>query len=218
MVSPLWQNGQMSRGLPEYHQRIADENRTAVLAAATDLFLELGYDQTSLARVAQRAGISTATLFKQFPSKASLFEATVLAVEQPSGRVMKVPALGDLQAGLLALGWQYAELLTQPRTVDVMRLLIAEAPRFPELRERTFDFGTLSILDALDRYLRAELDTGSVTENAAEFAAPQLLGMIASAIFWPRLVHAGWAIDEAGTRRSVDEAVHTIVARYGISP
>ena len=208
----------MSRGLPEYHRRIADQNRTAVLAAATDLFLELGYDQTSLARVARGAGVSKATLFKQFPTKASLFEATVLAVEQPSSRVLTVPASGDLRAGLLALGWHYAELLTQPRTVDLMRLLIAEAPRFPELRERTFDFGTLPTLDALNRYLRAELDAGSVTANAAEFAAAQLLGMIASAIFWPRLVHAGWAIDEAESRRSVDEAVQTIVARYGISP
>ena len=204
----------MSRGLPEYHQRIADQKRTAVLAVATDLFLELGYDQTSLASVAQRAGVSTATLFKQFPTKASLFEATVLAVEQPSDRVTAAPASGDLQAGLLHLGRQYAELLTRPRTADVMRLVIAEAPRFPELRERTFDFGTLPTLDALDRYLRAELDAGSVTANAAEFAAPQLLGMIASAVF----SGPDWPIDEAETRRSVDEAVHTIVARYGVSP
>ena len=75
-----------TRLLPEYHQRIADQNRTAVLAAATDLFLERGYDQTSLARVAQLAGVSKATLFKQFPTKATLFESTVLAVEQPSDR------------------------------------------------------------------------------------------------------------------------------------
>jgi len=208
----------MTRGLPEYHQRIADQNRTAVLAAATDLFLERGYDQTSLARVAQLAGVSKATLFKQFPTKATLFESTLLAVEQPSDRVTTIPAPGDLQAGLLAFGRQYAELLTQPRTVDLMRLLIAEAPRFPELGERTFDFGTLPTLDALNRYLRAELDIGSVTADAAEFAAPQLLGMIASAVFWPRLVHVGWAIDEAEIRRSVDEAVQTIVARYVTSP
>ncbi|MGZ8690755.1 MAG: helix-turn-helix domain-containing protein, partial [Aeromicrobium sp.] len=65
----------MPRELPEYHRHVADKNRTAILAAATDLFLELGYDRTSLARVADRAGVSKATLFKQFPTKAELFEA-----------------------------------------------------------------------------------------------------------------------------------------------
>jgi TetR/AcrR family transcriptional regulator, regulator of autoinduction and epiphytic fitness len=106
-------------------------------------------------------------------------------------------------------------LLAQPRTADLIRLLIAEAHRFPELRERTFDFGTLPTLDALDRYLRAERDAGSVKVDAPEIATTQFLGMIASAIFWPRLVHANWSIDEAEIRRAVEEAVQTTVARYG---
>lgn len=208
----------MSSELPEYHQRITDKNRTAILEAAADLFLQDGYDRTSLAQVARRAGVSKATLFKQFPTKASLFEATLLAVGDPSANATTVPPPGDLTAGLLELGWQYAELLTQPRTVDLMRLLIAEAPRFAELRERTFNFGTLPTLDALNRYLRAESDAGSVDATAPEFAAPQFLAMIASAIFWPRLVHANWSIDDTGTRHAIEEAVRTIVARYGISP
>ena len=204
----------MSRQLPEYHQRVAGQNRTAILAAATALFLESGYDRTSLARVAESAGVSKATLFKQFPTKASLFEATVLAVGQAPGRAVTVPPPGDLHAGLLALGWEYAELLTHPRTADLIRLLIAEAPRFPELRERTFNFGTLPTIDALSRYLRAEQDAGFVKVDAPEIAATQFLGMIASAIFWPRLVHANWSIDEEESRRAVEEAVRTIVARY----
>lgn len=206
----------MSSELPAYHQRITNENRAAILEAAADLFLQDGYDRTSLARVARRAGVSTATLFKQFPTKASLFEATVLAVGGPPAHAATVPPSGDLTAGLLELGWQYADVLTRPRTVDLMRLLIVESPRVADLRERTFDFGTLPTLDALNRYLRAEHDAGTVDAAAPEFAAAQLLAMIASAIFWPRLVHANWSIDEKETRRAIEEAVRTIVARYGL--
>ena len=205
----------MSRELPEYHQRVADENRTGILAAATALFIERGYDGTSLARVAQSAGVSKATLFKQFPTKASLFEATVLAVGHAPGSIVNVPSPGDLRSGLVTLGWEYAELLMRPRAADLIRLLIVEAHRFPELAERTFDFGTLPALDALGRYLRAERDEGSVTTDSLDIASAQFLGMIASAIFWPRLVHANWSIDEEETRRAVEEAVSTIVARYG---
>jgi len=54
-----------------------------------------------------------------------------------------------------------------------------------------------------------------VKVDSPEIAAAQFLGMIATAIFWPRLVHANWSIDEEETRRAVEEAVRTIVARYG---
>lgn len=192
-----------------------ERNRAAILAAATALFLERGYDRTSLARVAAAATVSKATLFKQFPTKASLFEATVLAVGQASGDGVAVPPTGDLRVGLLTLGWEYAKVLTHPRTAGLIRLVIAEAPRFPELRERTFDFGTLPALDALGRYLRAEQDAGCMTRDSPETASAQFLGMIASAIFWPQLVHAGWSVDEEETRGAVEEAVRTMVARYG---
>ena len=204
----------MTRELPEYHQRVAHGNRAAILAAAETLFLESGYDRTSLARVAESAGVSKATLFKQFPTKALLFEATVLAVGRTPGGVVTVPPTGDFHAGLLALGRAYADVLTRPRTADLIRLVIAEAPRFPELRERTFDFGTLPALAALGRYLRAEQDAGLVTVESPEIAAAQFLGMIATAIFWPRLVHTTWSIDDEGIRRAIEEAVLTMVARH----
>ena len=89
----------MSRELPAYHRKIAAENRTAILDSATDLFLELGYDRTSLARVADRAGVSKATLFKQFPTKAELFEATVLAAGgAPGSEPMDPPPGTSTQA------------------------------------------------------------------------------------------------------------------------
>ncbi|BCJ53382.1 hypothetical protein Asp14428_48570 [Actinoplanes sp. NBRC 14428] len=67
----------MSKVVTTYHQRVAQEKRALIMAAATALFLELGYDRTSLLRIAERSGVSKATLFKQFPTKAALFDAIV---------------------------------------------------------------------------------------------------------------------------------------------
>jgi hypothetical protein len=39
--------------------------------------------------------------------------------------------------------------------------------------------------------------------------------MMATVVFWPRLVHGGWSLTEAETARVVDEAARTMVARYG---
>lgn len=205
----------MTRQVPEYHQRVSDQNRTAILVAATALFLDGGYDGTSLARVAATASVSKATLFKQFPTKASLFEAMVLAVGDPPGKPVTVPPTGDLRAGLYALGWEYADLLTRPKTAELIRLVIAEAHRFPELRERTFDFGMLPALTALSRYLRAERDAGGVTADAPDLAPTQFLGMISNAVFWPQLIHPTWVVVAEESSRAVEEATRTIVARYG---
>ena len=204
----------MPRELSAYHREVAASNRAAILDAATGLFLELGYDRTSLARVADAAGVSKATLFKQFPTKAELFEATVLgAGDTPDSEPIEPPS-GDFLAGLISLGTAYAELLSRPRMADLIRAVIAESARFPELRERTFDFGTLPVLRALRHFLQAANARGAANVDDLDVAAAQFLGMIATVVFWPRLVHGNWSLTAEETRRTIEEAARTIVARY----
>src|SRR3954470_20574211 len=69
--------GPVSRVVTTYHQRVAQEKRALIVTAATALFLELGYDRTSLARIGGGSGVWWATLFKLFPTKAALFDAIV---------------------------------------------------------------------------------------------------------------------------------------------
>lgn len=205
----------MARGTSSYHRELATSKRESVLAAATELFLEGGYDRTSLARIAERAGVSKATLFKQFPTKAALFEATVLAA---GGTAVPEPVdvpLADFAAGLVVLGRAYAELVTRPEMTALMRTVIAESPRFPELRERTFDFGTLPVLAALGRYLRDAHAAGVAEIDDPDTASAQFLGMIASSVFWPRLVHGTWSITDEEQDQVIEAAARTIAARYG---
>lgn len=204
----------MTRGHSSYHRAVASTNRDAILSAATHLFLESGYDRTSLARVAERAQVSTATLFKQFPSKADLFEAAVLAAGGAPATESADAPTEDFEEGLVLLGHAYAELLTRPHMVDLMRTVIAESPRFPEVREKTFDFGTLPVLESVGRHLRDSRSAGSADFDNPDQVSEQFLGMIASAIFWPRLVHGTWSITDDEQVRVVEEAARTITARY----
>lgn len=216
MHSSLWDTEKMTRGRSSYHRAVAATNRDAIIAAAMQLFLENGYDRTSLARIAQQAGVSRATLFKQFPTKAALFEATVLAAgRSPAPEPVDVP-LEDFYAGLVALGRAYAALLGRPEMAALMRTVIAESPRFPELRERAFDFGTLPVLTALGRYLREAHAAGAAEIDDPDMASAQFLGMIASSVFWPRLMHGTWSITDDERELVVEGAARTIAARYAI--
>ncbi|KJQ54812.1 TetR/AcrR family transcriptional regulator [Microbacterium sp. SA39] len=206
----------MPREISAYHRQVAADNRAAILEAATGLFLEHGYDRTSLAKVADRAGVSKATLFKQFPTKAELFAAMVLGAGDSEVSEVPDPPAGEFHAGLLGLGMAYAELLAQPRITDLIRAVITESARFPELRAQTFDFGTLPVLRALRKFLEAADARGEARVDDFDVAAAQFLGMIANVVFWPRLVHVGWSLTDEEVRRTVDEATRTIVARYAL--
>jgi TetR/AcrR family transcriptional regulator, regulator of autoinduction and epiphytic fitness len=196
-----------------YHQRVAQEKRALILAAATALFLEQGYDRTSLARVAEQSGVSRATLFKQFPTKAALFDAIVTA-SWAVAEEADPPPPGDVVRGLGEIGARYAELLGRAQMVDLFRIVIAELPRFPELAQAQFAQGKLPYYESVRRYLLAERDAGTVAIDDVDLATTQFLGMISNYLFWPALLVPGWQVDADRVAQVVDEAVSTMVARY----
>ncbi|MFF5079458.1 TetR/AcrR family transcriptional regulator [Actinoplanes sp. NPDC000266] len=191
-----------------YHREVAERKRAAILEAATGLFLASGYDGTSLAKIAEAAGVSKATLFKQFPTKAALFDAIVTAswqAEDDGGP--ELPA-GDLEAGLTAIGRRYVELLTRPGMTALFRIVIAELPRFPELGEAQFSRGKMPYFESVRRYL-----SDAAIEDP-ETAATQFLGMISNFVFWPSLLLTDWAPGAAANDKAVTEAVRTMLARH----
>ncbi|MFC4554850.1 TetR/AcrR family transcriptional regulator [Georgenia faecalis] len=206
----------MSRVVTTYHQRIAQEKRALIVAAATALFLELGYDRTSLARVAEASGVSRATLFKQFPSKAALFDAMVTESWSTADEEEPPPA-GNIVDGLTTIGRRYAELLSRRQMTDLFRIVIAELPRFPELANAQFSQGKMPYFESVRRYLQAEHEAGTVRVEDVDLAATQFLGMISNYVFWPTLLVPGWEVSAERVAQVVDEAVRTMAARYAVA-
>ncbi|WP_028646766.1 TetR/AcrR family transcriptional regulator [Nocardiopsis sp. CNT312] len=206
----------MSRAVTTYHQRVAQEKRALIVTAATALFLELGYDRTSLARIAESSGVSRATLFKQFPSKAALFDAIVTESWSTSDEE-DPPSAGNVVDGLSTIGRRYAELLGRAQMTDLFRIVIAELPRFPELAHAQFSHGKMPYFESLRSYLQAEHEAGTVRIEDVDLAATQFLGMISNYLFWPTLLVPGWEVSAERAAQVVDEAVRTITARYAVA-
>jgi TetR/AcrR family transcriptional regulator, regulator of autoinduction and epiphytic fitness len=206
----------MSTVVTTYHQRVAQEKRALIVAAATALFLELGYDRTSLARIAECSGVSRATLFKQFPSKAALFEAIVTEAWSTAEEEEPPPA-GNVVDGLRIIGRRYAELLGRAQMADLFRIVIAELPRFPELAHAQFSQGKMPYFESVRSYLLAEHEAGTVRVEDVDLAATQFLGMISNYVFWPTLLVPGWEVSAERVAQVVDEAVRTIAARYAVT-
>ena len=144
-----------------------------------------------------------------------MFEAIVTEYWKVDDGEAPLPEPGNLRAGLEAIGRRYVALLTQPGMAALFRIVIAEVPRFPELGETQFKLGKMPYFETVRRYLATEDAAGTARLDDAEMAATQFLGMISNYVFWPRMLLAHWEPDDTAVANAVDQAVLTMLARYG---
>jgi TetR/AcrR family transcriptional regulator, mexJK operon transcriptional repressor len=119
----------------------AQKTREQIRVAAKRLFLEHGYLATSTDAILAEAGISSKeTLYRHYASKEDLFVDVLghLTLQQPrpSSVITQVPALPDLQALRVAFTTIAREILSimiQPEYLALLRIIIAETARFPQL-------------------------------------------------------------------------------------
>lgn len=115
--------------------------RERILVAAQKLFLQQGYLATSTDAVLAEAGIaSKETLYRYYASKDELFTAVLgrLTVEQQDfvEKIAGLPIphnLGELRQALTELAHAIMERMSQPEYLALLRITMAEAPRFPQL-------------------------------------------------------------------------------------
>lgn len=63
--------------VPTQRPRVADGRLSEFMATAADVFIEQGFDKTSLQEIAQRTGASKATLYGRYPNKEGLFSSRI---------------------------------------------------------------------------------------------------------------------------------------------
>lgn len=123
---------------PPRKRRRKDQRPGEITAAALDVFIEKGFAAARLEDVAERAGTAKGTIYLYFSSKEDLFEAVVRDAFAPVLDPV-IAAIGNHTSSCEALlrfiiGTLYRELIGTKRR-EIMRLLIAEAGRFPRLVE-----------------------------------------------------------------------------------
>ncbi|HSI79492.1 MAG TPA: TetR/AcrR family transcriptional regulator [Solirubrobacterales bacterium] len=112
--------------------------RERVLAAALRLFAERGYQGTTVGEVEAAAGLAprSGALYRHFPSKRALIEAAIAdrveAVDALERRFDLLP-LDDLRSELRLIARLTLDELDRER--DLVRLVMKEGDRFPELAE-----------------------------------------------------------------------------------
>lgn len=168
-------------------QARGDPKRRSIVAAATRVFLAQGYEAASMDGVAAEAGASKRTVYNHFPSKRDLFRAVVGALyaglleSEPGGMSADEPpekALPRFVRKLLVY-------LRRPEVTGLLRLVISEQHRFPELAQDLQSEGKGVALGLLETYLAAQHARRRLDIADPRLAAQQLMGAVKEVLFWP---------------------------------
>jgi AcrR family transcriptional regulator len=110
--------------------------RERLVLAAVDLFTEQGYDATTVAQIAERAGVTKSTFFRHFPDKRELLVAGQETLSQLLAEgIAEAPAeASPLEA--VAAGLSKASTMMGPMNRDLGPRLKAAIAASGELQER----------------------------------------------------------------------------------
>lgn len=175
----------------------------AILDAALDLLIERGVSETSIEQVAQRAGVTRATIYRRFPDRVQLL---VAAVERAYGNPPAIPVIDDLEH--LLDGW--AHVLSQPRQRRLVRRLYSSTDDYPELG-RTFENSLQGPRDEARRdVLRRAREAGQLPPDADVHVILQIL----TGAVWHHLA----AYPDTTPEREVRRYLTAVLRQVGYRP
>jgi AcrR family transcriptional regulator len=175
------------------------ERHAQILDVAMEEFADRGFAGARMAAVASRAGVTKGLLYHYFPGgKTDLFQAVVSACVEPTlaearqvAGTFQGPALALLRA-LIELGYDRLET-APPREQVLMKLLLTEADRFPELALFYRDQVLQPTLRLAATVLQSGVENGEFRPEVARqpglphlLLAPILMGSIWRMMLGPR--------------------------------
>ncbi|PTM41046.1 TetR family transcriptional regulator [Bosea sp. 124] len=171
-----------ARRLPSDKAR--PDKHDAITRAASEMFLADGFDRVSLDQIAQRASVSKQTIYSHFADKEALFKAICTELtEKLTIPLRKSVAEGDLRSTLTRLGEDALAMMLHPASLDLHRLVMSAAARFPELGRVAYEAGAMRMIDDLSALLvqRSQIGDGLATPrdpDQARMLAEQFIGML----------------------------------------
>jgi AcrR family transcriptional regulator len=195
--------------------------RTAILDAATTVFLRNGYVGTSMDEIAALARVSKQTVYKHFADKESLFTAIVNAAVEAAGDPVLEDATAladsdDPAAALRALARRQLGQVMQPRLMQLRRLVIGEANRFPQLGRAFYDRGAGRSVAALAAAFERLTARGLLRADDALLAAAHFNWLVMAAPVNRAMLLGDEAIPGADELdRYAETGVRAFLAAYG---
>lgn len=205
-------------GRPSRADAALRDERMIEIAAA--MFMERGFDATTIDAVAETAGVGKPTLYARYKDKNALFVAVLRRqIERwiaplVSGLADSRRPAGSLESILLSVARDMARIALAPEAVALHRILIAQALRFPELARLSNEEGWQRSVRALAAILGDFIEGGEIEGDDPELLADLFLSLAVGRL--TRAAALGLTSDPAGVERRLHAAVRVFM--QGVAP
>lgn len=148
-----------------------------IVGAASELFVELGFQATTLDKVAQRAKISKLSIYRHFENKEALFGAAIAAHCHQFAPLALVEGVeGSAEDQLMAVGASLLRTLLSPDVRSVEAMIMADKTNQKSLSKLFYEAGAAHVIARIEALLRqmhakAVLEVPDPHQSARLFAA-----------------------------------------------
>ena len=166
------------------------ERREAIIEAALDEFISRGFTATRIDDVARRAGVAKGTIYLHFKDKESMFEELIRTALVPLiGRLHAPPPIGGtVRDAVEAFARTFIQEVAATRRGDIVRLIVAEGPRFPSIADFYYREVVSRGLAGMRGLIELAVSRGEIQhKNLARFpqilVAPAIIAVIWQSLF-----------------------------------
>lgn len=219
-----------------------EARRQNFLAAARDVFQEMGFDHASMDEIAARVGSSKATLYRYFDSKETLFMELVQSSANAQGGDMMAmlhqsggaapdleltsevaapnPMLDpgeDVEITLTKFGRYILKNFHTPKSLGVRRMVIAAATN-PEIGKTYYEQGPARATQYLANYFANVIKAGKVRDADPHVMACHFYGLLQSEVHQVGLLNVLTTLDDERIAATVERAMDVFLRAYGLPP
>jgi len=193
-----------------------EEKRRQIVGVASQLFIELGYERTSMSLISEKLGGSKATLYGYFKSKEELLQAVlVYDVTEEADRLMNEFLSGEnLREGLITLGKAYMHRRLSPGPIANVRI-VATQPEGSTIGKDFYERILGPAWRRLANRFKIMMDAGILQQADPWIAAMQWKGMCEWDMFERRLLGAIKEADPVEIEHASIAAADAFLKVYG---
>ncbi|MCB2076896.1 MAG: helix-turn-helix transcriptional regulator [Novosphingobium sp.] len=184
------------------------------MKVATEMFVDRGYAATTLLDIAKVAGVATRTLYQHFGDKEAIFKEVVYARDVANVMPPEIEDGDDLALVLRKTADYSYEVALRPRSRELMRLMIAESARFPEMMSKItntiFARFKANVADVFRKLNESGLIPDGDHDKSAEIFVDLLLGNRTTMIYF------GWLSDKIPDEDTEAKLELFVRGRFGL--
>jgi TetR/AcrR family transcriptional regulator, mexJK operon transcriptional repressor len=185
-----------------------EPHRQRILDAASDVFLESGFEQTSTAEIARRAKVSKRELYFHFADKRALLAAVITELQSSMQSRMDVrwSSNEDMEVVLRKSAAAIHDFILSERFGKLVRIVAAESYHDAAVARQFFELGPLAGRKATAKYLKARMEEGRLRKADPIKAADDFLDLVVGAQLMTAVILG--QVDPAGRKR--DHIHHSV--------